>query len=152
MDAHSHAICLRQIVIWKRKETLPLCIEHALNAATLSINQIQFNHGISQEWIAVDGLRGVLLDDRLNIAGQKIPDIGQQYAVGKFDDNNPSTQTIVLMCDAVVQGLADYPWVVLSNFLREQCPTRQGAHSEVADALQKAVPCKQERRPNVLVI
>ena len=90
-----------------------------------------------------------LLDDRLNIAGQKLPTLSARCG-REIRRQNPSTQRYPdVRC--VMQGLADYPWGRTGNFLKEQA-TRQGAHSEVADALQKAVPCKQERRPNVLVI
>ena len=49
-----------------------LGLEHALDAAALRVDQVQLDHRIGEKGVAVERLRRVLPDHRLDIARQEV--------------------------------------------------------------------------------
>ena len=151
-DGDLHSIGLGEVVVRHREEALHLPLEHAFDAAALRINHVEVHHRLGEEGIAVDLQRRVLADDLVQVAGQEAPHVGDQDGRRRFHHVHPPAQAVVLMCDGVVQCLADHPRVVLRNLLREKCAAGQGADVQIADAPEHAIHLKQEGWAEVLVI
>ena len=60
-------------------------------------------------------LRRVLTDDGLDVARQELAHVRDHHAVGELDHHDAAVPAIVLVCDRVVQRLADHPGIVLAE-------------------------------------
>ena len=75
----------------------------------------------------------------------KLPPIGEQQGIRPFDDVDPTALPIILVGDAIVQRLADYPRIVLRDFVGKQGAARHLPHGEIANLRQHAVARQDQR-------
>ena len=143
-----HLVRPRQVVVGKRERPLLLRLEHPPDAAALRFDQVQSNHGLPQEGIAVRVGR-VLPNRRLDIAGQEPAGIGEHHPVRKLRDDDAPAPPVVLMGDRVVERLPQDPLVVLGNGHDGAGPVRQEHQRQVADPFQQAVRGEEEGRIQV---
>ena len=69
-------------------------------------------------------------------------EVCEQQRIGRLNDMDPSPHRVVLMCHAIVQGLADHPRIILRYFLRKQRSTGQMANRKIANLLKNLVAGK----------
>ncbi len=122
----------------------------AQRAVRLRLGQV--DHGRGQEWIPVNFERSVTAQHFLDISRKESSDVGNENGGGILDDVDPSPESVVLMGDGVVQGLADDPGIVLRDLLGKEDTTWHHADRQVTDATENTIDLKDTGRSEMFVI
>ena len=88
----------------------------------------------------------------LDSAGDEAAEVGEEERVGGLDEIDAAAKCVVLVGDAIVEGFADDPGVVLSDFLGEERAAGEMADRQITDFLEDLVAGEEEGRVEVLVV
>jgi len=144
-----------QVVVGHREEALALELEDLADAAACRVDHLDVEHGRCQELVSVMLLRGVFHDNALHAARNEASQVGEYELIVQFNHVDAPAQGVVLVGDAVVQGLADGVGLVLVHLLGKEGSFLEVAVLEVADPAIDLIHCQKQRRahdPVILVL
>jgi len=122
-----------------------------MDAITHRVDHVQFHHRLSQRRIAIAARGLVALNVFVRQALEEAAFVLEHQPVRQFRHDHATIAGVILVSDAVVQGLQHDPLVVLGYLDGQQLVLRQQPKLDVADTLVQARRAQQKRRAEMLV-
>jgi hypothetical protein len=153
VDPHLYTARFTQVVGWLWEVAITLDAKRTTNATAHGVDHVQVDHRINEEAIPILFLWLVTPDHFFHAARKKLPKF-----VNRIDSSSTSTplihprMDIVLMSDAVVQNLTEYPRIVLAHFQGKERSLGEMSQGQVTNIGKKFIDGQQERRPKMAII
>ena len=125
------------IVVGHGQVALPLAEEHVVDAVPLGVDHLDVDHGFHEEGVAVFG--GSAGAEDISLVGALIEGagVGEGEFVVIFVDEDAFVLQVVLVCDAVVQGLEHALGVVFPHLGGDEGVVGEDFEAVVADAAEE---------------
>ena len=128
-----HFLRIGEVVIREREVAVRLGAVHSLDSVPKMVNHVQLGHGLHQRGIPVMARHMAREGVFIGIPFEKCSDAGELELVRVLDDADSRILGVVLVGNAVVDGLQDASLVVFLHLALDELVGRKEAYLDVPD-------------------